>query len=89
MDLLWDLLYSTNVRGVSDDRLCWKPTLNRGFENQGFYHSLFPSFVIDFPWKMVWKSKVLPKVAFFSWTAPLGKILTMDNIWKRHIVVLE
>ena len=37
----------------------------------------------------MWKLKVPPRVAFFSWTAALGKILTMDNLWKRHIVVLE
>ena len=33
--------------------------------------------------------KVPPRVAFFSWTASLGKILTTDNLQKRHIVVLE
>ena len=38
---------------------------------------------------MVWQSKVPPGVAFFSWTATLGQILTMDNLWKRHIAVLE
>ena len=26
---------------------------------------------------------------FFSWTAALGKILTTNNLWKRHIAVLE
>ena len=30
-----------------------------------------------------------PQVAFFSWTAALGKILTIDNLRKRHFVVLE
>ena len=38
---------------------------------------------------MVWQSKVPPRVAFFSWTVALGKILTIDNLWKRHFVVLE
>ena len=65
-DLFWVMFYSTNVRGVGDDKLCWKPTIRRGFEVQGFYHSLSRSFVIDFPWKMVWQSKVPPRVAFFS-----------------------
>ena len=32
---------------------------------------------------MVWKSKVPPRVAFFSWTATLDKILTTDNLWKK------
>ena len=62
--------------------------MRRGFEVRVFYHSLPPS-VIDFPWKMVWQSKVPPRVVFFSWTVALGKILAMDNLWKRHIAVLE
>uniref|UniRef100_A0A7N2LZJ6 FeS cluster biogenesis domain-containing protein n=1 Tax=Quercus lobata TaxID=97700 RepID=A0A7N2LZJ6_QUELO len=34
-------------------------------------------------------SEVPPRVAFFSWTAALGKILTIDNLRKRPFVVLE
>ena len=86
LDLFWVEIYSRNVRGVGDDKLCWKPTMRRGFEVQGFYHSLSPS-VIDFPRKMMWQSKLPPRVAFFSWTAALGKILTTNNLWKRHIIV--
>ena len=37
----------------------------------------------------MWQSKVPPRVAFFSWTAALGKILTTDNLRKRHLAVLE
>ena len=37
----------------------------------------------------MWQSKVPPRVAFFSWTAALGKILTIDNLRKRHLVILE
>ena len=65
-DRFWDVLYSTNVRGVGDDKLCWKPAMRRGFEVRGFYHSLSPSSVTDFPWKMVWHSKVPPRLVFFS-----------------------
>ena len=55
-----------------------------------FYSVLIKSSsVIDFPWKMVWQSKVPTRVVFFSWTAALGKILTTDKLWKRHIAVLE
>ena len=87
-DRFWVVLYSMNVWGVGDDKLCWKPAM-RGFEVRGFYDSLSPSSVIDFPWEMVWQSKVPPRVAFFSWTAALGKILTTDILWIRHIAVLD
>ena len=42
-----------------------------------------------FPWKLVWSSKVPSRVAFFSWTAVLGNILTTDNLWKRHFFILD
>ena len=77
------------MRGIGADRICWKPALSRGFEVRSFYLSLSPSSIIDFPWKRVWKSKVPPRVTFFSCTAALGKILTIDNLWKRHIAVIE
>ena len=53
LDLFWDVIYSTNVRGIGVDKLCWKPAISRCFEVQGFYHSLSPPSVTDFPWKMV------------------------------------
>ena len=55
----------------------------------GYYRSLSPSTVISFLWKMVWQSKVPPWVAFFSWTAALGKILITNNLQRRYFVVLE
>ena len=44
---------------------------------------------MDDPWKIIGKSKVPPRVAFFMWTAVLGKILTMDNLRKKNIIVTE
>ena len=89
LDSFMVLIYSTKVRDVGSDNLCWKPVSSQGFKVSGYYHSISPSTGISFPWKMVWQSKVPPRVAFFSWTAALGKILTIDNLRKRHFVVLE
>jgi hypothetical protein len=33
--------------------------------------------------------KVPLRVLFFTWLATLGKILTMDNLWKRYVIVVE
>jgi hypothetical protein len=41
------------------------------------------------PWKSIWKSKAPPRVAFFVWTAVLGKILTLNNLRKKNIIVME
>jgi hypothetical protein len=32
---------------------------------------------------------VPPRVTFFTWTAVLGKMLTMDNLRKKNIIVME
>ena len=88
-DLFMDLVYSSPVRGLGPDRVCWKPARNRGFEVRGFYLSFYPPTILSFPWKMIWKSKVHPRVAFFSWSASLGKILTTDNLRKRRVLVLD
>ena len=42
-----------------------------------------------FPWKVLWCSKIPPRVAFFSWTVALMKILTIDNLWKKEIIMLD
>ena len=35
------------------------------------------------------KVTICPRVAFFSWSASLGKILTTDNLHKRRVLVLD
>ena len=36
-----------------------------------------------------WKPKVPSRVAYFVWTVALGNILTVDNIWKQKILILD
>jgi hypothetical protein len=33
--------------------------------------------------------KTSSRVAFFVWTVTVGKILTLDNLWKRNVMVME
>ena len=42
-----------------------------------------------FPWKSIWKQKIPSRVAFFVWTAALGKCLTIDNLRKRKVCILD
>ena len=44
---------------------------------------------MSFPWKLLWHSKVLSRVTFFSWTAALEKILFTNKLWKKGIIVLD
>ena len=42
-----------------------------------------------FPWKSIWKVKAPTKVASFFWTAALGKILTIDNLRRWRILIVD
>jgi hypothetical protein len=42
-----------------------------------------------FPWKCVWRTQAPSRAAFFSWSVALGKILTLDNLRKRHVIVIN
>jgi hypothetical protein len=54
-----------------------------------FYKVLLPNVDYSFPWKSSCRSKAPLGVAFFKWSTSLGKILTMDNLCKHHIIVMD
>uniref|UniRef100_A0A2N9GR88 Reverse transcriptase domain-containing protein n=1 Tax=Fagus sylvatica TaxID=28930 RepID=A0A2N9GR88_FAGSY len=84
-----DLLYSCNLKGTGMDRLCWRDRETKRFTVKDFYSHLCNSPYVFFPWKIIWKAKVPPRIAFFSWTATLGKLLTIDNLRKRHLIIVD
>jgi hypothetical protein len=76
------------------DRICWSPSKRKLFEVSSSFGVL--SISLDryeagcsFPWKGIWKVKVPRRVSFFVWTASLGKILTLDNLRKRGLIVVK
>ncbi|GFS36239.1 hypothetical protein Acr_00g0044890 [Actinidia rufa] len=72
-----------------DDKWMWKRQAKGKFTVSTFYHSLTRLGDPTFPWKGVWVSRVPSKVCFFGWAAARGAILTMDNLRRRKIVVIE
>jgi hypothetical protein len=56
---------------------------------KSFYEVLNKKDGPSFSWKSIWRVKAPAMVAFFVWTAVLGKILTHDNLQKRNVVVIE
>jgi hypothetical protein len=84
-----DLLYSSsgNERGV--DRLYWQRSTLKGFAVRSLYKALLLCEGRGVPWKVIWKPKVPPQVAVFVWTAVMGRILTIDNLRRRTILVVD
>jgi len=81
-----------SARHGEGHRLVWNPFKKGLFEVRSFYEELIrkdgPSFP-SFPWKNIWCVKAPTMVAFFVWSATLGKILTHDNLRKRNVIVIE
>ncbi len=84
-----DIIYANPLSGIGEDLLCWESTSNQKFAVKRYYRSLSPRSSISFPWKLIWKVKVPPRVAFLSWTVTLGKVLIIDNLRKRGLIIQE
>jgi hypothetical protein len=56
---------------------------------RSFYKVLTYKEEDPFPWRSIWRTKVPLKVVFFAWSATLGKILTLNNLRKRHVIVID
>jgi hypothetical protein len=85
----FEMLYTLKVRSKGDDKMYWIPVRKKSFEVKSYCKVLSSPIQSSFPWKSIWKVEVPPRVAFFVWTATLGKILTLDNLRKRNIIVME
>jgi hypothetical protein len=79
----FEQLYSIQFRQGEDDRMTWSLSKRGLFDVKSFYTRLISQDCLPFPWKSIWRVKAPARVAFFVWTAALGKILTMDNLRKR------
>jgi hypothetical protein len=66
-----------------------KNLTNKLFKVGSFFSSLACSVGSHFPWKSVWRTQAPSLAAYFEWLAVLDKILTMDNLKKRHVILID
>jgi hypothetical protein len=85
----FSLLYSSRVNYDGEDKLWWSPSHKGKFDVRSFYKALAFKEAIHFPWKSIWRTKVPLRVAFFAWTAAHVKILTLDNLRKKRVIVID
>ena len=77
-------------KGVFEaDQAVWLPSKKGVFEARSFYSAFRGPTCIFFSWKSIKMARVPWKEAFFVWNAALGRIKTVDNLRKRHILVVD
>jgi hypothetical protein len=74
----FDLLYSIKLRHDNEDKICWIPSKRRTVEVRSFYHVL-----------SIWRGKTPSTVTFFVWAATLGRILILNNLRKKSVIVVD
>jgi len=75
----FDQLYSIRLKQDRVDKLCLNSPKRQLFDVRTLYNVLIPHDNTPIPWRCIWESKAPLRVAFFTWSALLGKILTLDN----------
>ncbi len=71
------------------DFLSWILSSWKIFEVRSYYSVLVQPSCTSFPWRSVWKTKVPTRLAFFIWTEALAKILTIDNLRQRSVIIMD
>ena len=74
---------------LGEDRLLLKNYKGKGFSVKRMYKSLEPSPAIDFPYRLIWNPIVPPKIGVFAWEATWGKVLTIDQLKRRGMTLVN
>ena len=69
--------------------MCWTPAKGKGFEVSSHYQALLGVCTQSFPWRSIWMQNVPSRVVFFVWTAAFGTVLTIDNLHKKKVLILD
>jgi hypothetical protein len=85
----FQMLHSAVVSGDRADRLWWFFSKKCLFKVKSFSSSLAYSEGRRFSWKSMWWTQAPLRAAFFVWLAALCKIFIMDNLRKRHIIIVD
>lgn len=82
-------LNSFSSNQLVPDQLRWGPTqagrysVKAAYKLEGTHNAITD----QWPWKLIWKVKLPPKVICFNWTALHGACLTEDNLARRNFPI--
>ena len=82
-------IHNKKIRPVQEDRLLLKDSITDGFSIRHMYRKLMISPPLDFPSSSIWNPIVPPKLGFFVWEASWSKVLTLDQLKRRGIPLVN
>ena len=65
-------IYGIPMKGSGEDKIYWIVAKKKGFGVSGYCQISFNANDHSFPWKSIWKSKILFRVAFLYGLLPWG-----------------
>ena len=72
-----------------EDKLLLKNDKEKGFSVKSMYKGFNPSPATDFTYRLIWNPVVPPKIGVFSWKATWGKALTLDQLKRRGMILVN
>lgn len=83
--LLLSHLYVFPSLGEGEDMLKWMRSKSGIFKVKSFYEAFLGNWSWVFPWRGVWVGpSLLQRLIFLAWMIKHEKILTIDNLRRRH-----
>ena len=82
-------LVNKKIIPFQEDRLLLKESRTNGFSVSLMFRKLRYSPPTDFPWRSIWNPIVPPKLGFFAWEASWGKVLTLDQLKRKGIPLVN
>jgi hypothetical protein len=84
-----DILYSSKTFSIEANKMLWSPTCNYRFEVKRYCDILQFGESSLIYWKSIWKVKAPPCIVFFTWMAALGKVLTINNLRRQGLTLVN
>ena len=86
---LMENIYNFKEVGTGEDGMVWCGEPKGIFSVSSFYKFLSSKDRPGFSWQSIWIPGVPTKVAFFVWLAALDRVLTIDNLIRRRLVLVN
>lgn len=85
-------LLSKISSSTDKDKLVWKHKENGEFSVKSYYGHIMgqgDGGQTRLPAKLIWRTQAPPRLAFFAWEARRNSILTVDNLMRRDMVMVN